>query len=158
MAPVKEVNFDRTFDAPLETVWKAWTNPEELKKWWGPENVSIPECTVDLRVGGQFYIVMEAGAAMGPYAGTRWPMKATYTVIEENARLNYDAQAWTEGMEATTTIDQVSELTLSEEGGKTKMHLKAAILKAGPDAGGAAEGMQQGYNQQFDKLTQYLAR
>jgi uncharacterized protein YndB with AHSA1/START domain len=158
MQPVKEVEFDRTFDAPLETVWKAWTDPELLKQWWGPDNTIIPECEVDLRVGGRFYIVMEASGGMGEYKGTRWPMEATYTMVEPNAKLNYDAKAWTEGMEATTQIEQVSELTLTDEGGKTKMHLKATINKAGPDAGGAAEGMQYGYNQQFDKLTAFLKK
>jgi uncharacterized protein YndB with AHSA1/START domain len=69
MEPIKEVVLERTYDASPETVWQAWTNPEMLKQWWGPDNVTIPECDVDLRVGGRFYIVMEAGAAMGPYQG-----------------------------------------------------------------------------------------
>ncbi len=73
MAPIKEVVFERTLDAPLETVWQAWTHPKMLKEWWGPNNVSIPECEVDLRVGGKIYIVMEAGEAMGSYKSDgRW--------------------------------------------------------------------------------------
>lgn len=157
MAPVKEVTFDRVVDAPLETVWKAWTDPEQLKAWWGPENTTIPECEVDLREGGRFYIVMEATEGMGEYKGTRWPMEATYTVVEPSTKLSYTAKAWTEGAEETTQIDQVSELVLSEENGKTRMQLKATINKTGPDAKMAAEGMQMGYNQQFDKLDQFLA-
>ncbi len=70
-------------------VWQAWTNPEKLKQWWGPDNVIIPECEVDLRVGGTFYIVMEAGEAMGPYKCTKWPMTATFTVVEPNMKLAY---------------------------------------------------------------------
>ncbi|HEX3568427.1 MAG TPA: SRPBCC domain-containing protein [Candidatus Saccharimonadales bacterium] len=158
MQPVKEVEFNRTFDAPVETVWKAWTDPEMLKAWWGPENTTIPECEVDVRVGGRFYIVMEATEGMGEYKGTRWPMEATYTVVEPNAKLSYTAKAWTEGAEATTQIDQVSEMVLTEEDGKTNMYLKATINKTGPDAGMAAEGMQMGYNQQFDKLVAFLAK
>jgi len=156
MAAIKEVEFERTYDAPIEKVWDAWTNPEILKKWWGPNDVSIPECEVDLRVGGKIYIVMEAGEAMGDIKGMRWPMEATFTVVEEPSKLVYEARAWTEGAEEATTIETVQELTLTEEGGKTKLYLKAAINKAGPGAGMAVEGMQYGYNQQFDKLDALL--
>lgn len=157
MDPVKEVTFERTYDAPVEKVWQAWTDPEILKKWWGPNDVTIPECEVDLRVGGKLRIVMEAGEAMGEYAGTLWPMEAIFTVVEAPSKLTYEAKAWTEGAEETTTIETVQELTLSEEDGKTKLYLKAAILKAGPDAGMAVQGMQYGYNQQLDKLAVYLS-
>ena len=42
MEPIKEVAFERTYDASHKTVWQAWTNPEMLKQWWGPNNVTIP--------------------------------------------------------------------------------------------------------------------
>src|SRR5665213_471962 len=134
MAPIKEVEFERVYDAPLQKVWQAWTDPERLKQWWGPDNVSIPECEVDLRVGGRIYIVMEAGEAMGPYKGTRWPMEGTYTIVEENSKLVTVAKAWTEGQEETTQIDQTTELTLEDDNGKTKIKVKASINKLGPDA------------------------
>jgi uncharacterized protein YndB with AHSA1/START domain len=158
MAPIKEVEFERTYDALLETVWQAWTNPEMLKAWWGPNDVTIPECEVDVRVGGRIYLVMEATEAMGEYKGTRWPMEGVYTVVEENSKLSYEAKAWTEGAEATTEIDQVSELVLTEENGKTKLKLKATINKIGSDAKMAVEGMKWGYEQQFDKLSKFLEK
>jgi uncharacterized protein YndB with AHSA1/START domain len=156
MTPIKEVEFERTYDAPLEKVWQAWTDPKLIKQWWGPNDVSIPECEVDLRVGGRIYIVMEAGEAMGPYKGTRWPMEGVFTTVEENSKLSYAVKAWTEGQEETTEIDQVSELTLVDDNGKTKLKLKATINKTGPNAKMAVEGMQQGYTQQFDKLENFL--
>lgn len=158
MAPIKEVAFERTYNAPIETVWQAWTDPEMLTAWWGPDNVSIPECEVDLRVGGKFYIVMEAGEAMGPYKGTRWPMDATFTVVEPNSKLTYTAKAWTEGDEEATLIDQVTELTLQEENGKTKLQLKATINSTGPKAGMAVQGMQMGFSQQLNKLGTFLGK
>lgn len=158
MEPIKEIELEKTYDAPLETVWQAWTNPELLKQWWGPKNVSIPECEVDLRVGGKFYIVMEAGEATGPYKGTLWPMQAEFTVVEPNSKLSYTGQAWTEGKKDETTIDQTTEITLSEENGKTKVNVKAAILKAGPGAGMAAEGMEYGFREQMEKLGGFLGR
>ena len=158
MKPLKEVSFERTYDTPVETVWRAWTDPEQLKQWWGPNDVTIPECEVDLRQGGRFYIVMQATEAMGEYAGTRWPMEATFTEVKENAKLAYEAKAWTEGHEDATMIEQVSTMTLSEEGGKTKLSLHAAIIKSGPNATDAIEGMKYGYGQQFDKLDKYLQK
>ena len=152
----KVVAFDRTYDASPEAVWRAWTEPARLKEWWGPEGVTIPECEVDLSLGGRFYIVMEAGEAMGPYKGTRWPMEATYTAIEPAAKLAYESKAWTEGDEEATRIEQSAELTLTEENGGTKMHLTITVTSIGPRAGAAIEGMQWGFNQQFDKLEKYL--
>ena len=156
MAPIKELIFERTFNAPLETVWQALTDPKMLKEWWGPNDVNIPECLVDLRVGGRVYIVMEAGEGMGPYEGTRWPMEGKYTSVEKNSRLAYEAKGWTEGQEDTTAIEQVTDMTLTEENGKTKMKLKATVNKLGSNAQMAIEGMEMGFNQQFDKLDKLL--
>jgi uncharacterized protein YndB with AHSA1/START domain len=156
MTPIKEIEFERIYDAPIDIVWKAWTDPDHLKQWWGPDNVSIPECEVDLRVGGRIYIVMEAGEAMGPYKGTRWPMEGKYTVVEKNSKLTYVVKAWTEGQDVTTEIDQITELMLFDENGKTKIRLKATINKTGSDAKMAVEGMKYGFEQQLDKLSKFL--
>jgi uncharacterized protein YndB with AHSA1/START domain len=156
MTPIKELTIERTYEAPINNVWKAWTEPERIKKWWGPDNVTIPECEVDLKVGGRIYIVMEAGEAMGPYKGTRWPMEGTFTEVEENSRLSYRVKAWTEGQEGTTEIDQVTAITMHEDDGKTIIKLKATINKTGPNAKTAVEGMEMGFNQQLDKLSNFL--
>ncbi|HET9721555.1 MAG TPA: SRPBCC domain-containing protein [Candidatus Saccharimonadales bacterium] len=156
MTPIKEVEFERTYDAPVEKVWQAWTDPEELKQWWGPDNVTIPECEVELEVGGRFYIVMQATEAMGEYAGTRWPLEGRITELEPNKKLVYSANAWTEGDIEGTTLDQVQEITFAEDNGKTKMKLKVTLNKIGPKAGMAVEGMKWGFTQQFDKLDKYL--
>ena len=153
----KEITIVKVYDAPLERVWQAWTDPKELMQWWGPDNVTIPECEVDLKVGGKFYIVMEAGGAMGPYKGTKWPMLAQFTAIEPNSKISYSAQAWTEGMKEDTLIDQTTEIVMTEEGGKTKVEIKAAILKTGPKAGMAVQGMEAGFTQQLEKLTTFLS-
>ncbi len=157
MKPIKEVVLERSYDASPETVWKAWTHPEMLKQWWGPKNVTIPECEVDLKVGGKFYIVMEAGEAMGPYKGTKWPMTAEFREVAPNAKLSYEAQAWTEGDKDATTIDQTTEITFTPENGKTKVTVKAAIHKTGPKAGMAVEGMQYGFTEQLEKLNDFLS-
>jgi uncharacterized protein YndB with AHSA1/START domain len=167
MEPVKELVIEKTYDASPETIWQAWTEPARLKQWWGPDNVTIPECEVDLRIGGKFYIVMEAGAAMGPYQGTKWPMLAEYTEVIPNSKLSYTAQAWTEGIKEDTLIDQTTEMTLTKENNppsrkatdgqsKTKLKIRAAIYKTGHGAGMAVQGMQAGFTQQLEKLNDFL--
>ena len=44
----------RAFDAPRELVWKAWTDPEQVKRWWGPKDFTAPFCKIDLRVRGKY--------------------------------------------------------------------------------------------------------
>jgi len=49
-----EFVISRVFDAPRDLVWKAWTEPERLLKWWGPRDFEILSADVDLRIGGIF--------------------------------------------------------------------------------------------------------
>jgi uncharacterized protein YndB with AHSA1/START domain len=151
-----ELIIERVMNAPRELVWKAWTDPEMIKEWWGPNNVTIPECEVDLRVGGKIYIVMEAGEGMGQYQGTKWPMLGEYTVVEPNSNFSYKVKAWTEGQKEQTMIDQTTELALSEENGKTNLKIKAVVHSAGPAAEMAVQGMQAGFIQQLAKLDIFL--
>src|SRR3954465_11543286 len=109
-----EAQFERILDAPKEQVWKVWTDPKLVAKWWGPNGVTIPECEIDARVGGKIYIVMLAGEAMGPYKGTRWPMKGVFTAVERFSRLTYEAHAWTEGQEAQTQIEQITDISFED--------------------------------------------
>lgn len=154
----KKLNLERTYRAPVDTAWRAWTDPEMLRQWWGPEKTVVPECRVDLRVGGEIYIVMEAGAEMGKYQGTRWPMQGTFTRVEENSGLTYDARSWTVGEEEGTTIHHTNDVALTEVDGTTTVRLNVTISKIGPKAKLAAFGMKWGYKAQLDKLDKLLAQ
>lgn len=154
----KGFTFERTYPAPIGTVWQAWTQPAMLRQWWGPEHTTVPECEVDLRIGGRIHIVMEAGEGMGKYQGTRWPMDGTFSVIGEHLRLAYEAQSWTEGEEDTSTIDHSNDISFSDAHGGTVVNLRVSITNVGPGAKMAAFGMKWGYKAQLDKLEQYLAR
>jgi len=158
MEPVKEVVIEKVYDVSPEIVWQAWTEPDKVKQWWGPKNVTIPECEIDLRVGGKIYIVMEAGEEMGDHKGIKWPMLGKFTVVEENSKLFYDAEAWTEGAKDESTINQTTEMTLIKEGEKTKVKIKAVVHKTGPAAKMAVEGMQYGFTQQLDKLADFVVK
>ena len=49
---------ERTIEAPIDLVWKAWTDPDHLKKWWAPKPYETIECEIDLRPGGTFHTRM----------------------------------------------------------------------------------------------------
>ena len=86
-SPVSETTFHlkRTFAAPREKVFRAWTDPEELKKWWGPEGYATPSAQVDLRVGGRYRLGMkklpdgEVFYLSGTYREVRPLEKLVYT-------------------------------------------------------------------------------
>ncbi len=54
----KGIVIERVFDAPRELVWKAWTDEEMAKKWWGPKDFTAPSIKIDLRVGGKYIFCM----------------------------------------------------------------------------------------------------
>ncbi len=153
----KVLAFERRYEAPVGVVWEAWTRPEALAAWWGPEHTTVPECEIDLRVGGRIYVVTEAGPGMGKYEGTRWPMEGTFSTVETNARLGWDARSWTEGDEATTTIVHANDLSLEEVDGMTTVRLDISITDIGSGAKLAAFGMKYGYRQYLDKLGVHLS-
>jgi uncharacterized protein YndB with AHSA1/START domain len=50
----------RIIDAPIELVWKAWTEPEHVMRWWGPQFYTSPWCKIDFREGGIYIFAMQA--------------------------------------------------------------------------------------------------
>jgi len=55
---LENLEITRIFDAPRELVWKAWTDPEIVMQWWGPDGFTSPACKIDFRVGGQYLYCM----------------------------------------------------------------------------------------------------
>ena len=60
------VEIERVFNAPVDKVWKYWTKPQLVKKWWGPEGFTAPSVRINLRVGGKYVFAMH-----GP-KGSEW--------------------------------------------------------------------------------------
>lgn len=50
----------RIFQAPSDLVWKAWTEPQRVMRWWGPKDFDSPSCTIDFRVGGKYLFCMRS--------------------------------------------------------------------------------------------------
>lgn len=61
----EELVIRRIFDAPLDLVWKSWTDPALVARWWGPKYYVSPSCKIDLRVGGKYNFCMRAPAEQG---------------------------------------------------------------------------------------------
>ena len=149
----KEVSFTRTFDAPRELVWKAWTDASLVKQWWGPNGVFIPECEIDPKAGGLMYLVMEAGEELGAAKGMRWPMKGQFTEVTEPEKIVFTANAI---MNDKPVLEHTTTVTLVEKNGKTEMTVDIVVTKAMPGSEQAIAGMQQGWNQQLDKLVMFV--
>ena len=76
----------RVFDAPVEQVWKAWSDSDEVKKWWGPTGFTCPVAEMDFREGGTSLVCMRAPKE---YGGQDLYSTWTYTKIVPNERIEY---------------------------------------------------------------------
>jgi uncharacterized protein YndB with AHSA1/START domain len=139
----QEVVITRTFDAPREQVFRAWTDPDEVAAWYGPEHFDTPRerVHIDLRVGGRYELTMvrrEGGAefAIG------------YEIVElaepELIVLRSDPMPEVGVHEPTIT-----RVELHDDGGRTRM-----ILTDGPHA--ESRGAEAGWHAAFDKLEALL--
>lgn len=86
--PAHDLYFERIVEVPKELVWKAWTTPEQLMKWFTPAPWKTVECEIDLRPGGAFRTVMESPE------GQRFPNAGCYLEVVPNAKL-----VWTNALE-----------------------------------------------------------
>jgi uncharacterized protein YndB with AHSA1/START domain len=132
---IRQLNIVREINAPREQVYKAWTDPELLKQWWGPNGVTNPVCELDLRPGGSINIVMLAGSELGD--------------LIPPSKLVYSSSAVLDGK---PILDTTNTLTLEDHDGKTKMTLNITVTRTAPEAEGPLSGMEVGWNQSLDKL------
>lgn len=82
----QDLVFTRVFDAPVERVWQAWTEPEQVMKWWGPDGFTCPLAKMDVREGGKSLVCMRAPKEFG---GRDMYSTWTYTRIMPMRRIDY---------------------------------------------------------------------
>ena len=81
-----EVVVVRELDAPPDQAWRAWSDPEQIRQWWGPIGFTCTRADVDFRVGGSTLVTMQAPAEYGGFSmHNRW----TYTAITEPSRIEF---------------------------------------------------------------------
>lgn len=142
-----ELTFDRTYAAPRRLVWDAWTDPDQIARWWGPAGVTTPRESVvlDLRPGGRFEFVMVDDAT-----GTRFPNGGTLREVDPPARLVWDDDGFPDGSGRGTATVTFTEL--GPDSTRLQVHLVADFDDT------VRAGAEQGWGSQLDKLTQLLAR
>lgn len=150
-----ELILERTFDAPREMVFKAWTDPEMVAQWWGPKGVTNPTCEWDARPDGNIHIVMLAGEELGQLKGQEWPMTGKFKEVDAPFKLVFGANALQNGK---VILEHLTTVTLHEIDGKTKMTVHIQVTKTTPEAEGPLKGMEIGWNQQLDKLVDFVTK
>lgn len=142
-----QITVTRLFDAPRELVFKAWTDPDQLARWFGPAGLETPResIEVDLRVGGRFNLCMvERSSGREHRLGYE-----IVELVEPELLVLRHAPMPEVGLDNPT----VTRIELQDEDGKTRM-----TLTDGPypqEGGGGAEG---GWKTAFDKLAGLLER
>lgn len=157
---------ERVFDAPRELVWKAWTDPEMIKKWWGPEGFTAPSIKIDFREGGKYIYAMQ-----GP-KGSEWD-RVMYSsgvfkeIIPHEKIVSTDyfsdengnkIKPSDEGQDENFPTEMSVTITFDErEDGKTKLTIfypkveneaqYEAMLKS---------GMKEGWSSSLDKMEKAL--
>jgi len=154
----QELIITRIFDAPRELVWKAWTDPERVKRWWGPKNFTAPVSKIDLRVGGTYLNCMRS-----PEGKDYWSTGVYREIVEPSLLVCTDSFADEKGkvvpashygMEGDWPLELRISVTFEETGDKTTMTLR----HEGIPAGQMSELTETGWNESFDKLAEYLAK
>lgn len=146
----KIVTFTRLLDAPPAIVFPLWIEARHLSKWFAPRHFTVPECTLDARVGGEVRLTMRAPD------GTDYPMKSVFEQLIPNALIvtrnwaGFDA-------EGKPGFETVQTYTFTAEGDKTRLDVKAEVIWMEPHMAPAIAGMEPGWNQTLDKLEEVVA-
>lgn len=144
----------RDFQAPVDRIWKAWTDAEEMKKWWGPENFTTPVASIDLKEGGKYLYCMRS-----PEGKDFW-VTGVYREIVPNRKLvftdnfaNADGNIVPPseyGMTGDWSDEMLVTVTFEETDGKTRM----TLVHEGLPEGEIKEMTGSGWSTSFDKLAE----
>ncbi|MEA2938406.1 MAG: hypothetical protein QOC56_1910 [Alphaproteobacteria bacterium] len=153
----------RVFDAPRDLVWKAFTDPERMKEWWGPKGFSVIASKMDLRPGGTYHYGMKApdGAAIwGKFVFRE--IVAPERMVFINSFSDEAGGLTRHPMSPTWPLEMLSTFTFEDVGGKTKVTIRWAPHNASEeerktfDAG--HDSMRQGWGGTMEQLQTYLAK
>ncbi len=157
----KELEIIRIFDAPVEKVWKAWSDAVEFRKWWGPKGFIAPFSKIDFCVGGKYLSCMQSELKEFSYGKKFWntgtfkeivPMKKivyTDSFCDSNGK---KVPASTYGLEGDFPEVLTVTVLFEEQNGKTKM----TLTHVGLPKGKMSEMTGQGWNESFDKMVESL--
>jgi uncharacterized protein YndB with AHSA1/START domain len=142
-----EIAMTRTFDAPREAVFAAWTRTEHVPHWLlGPDGWTMPVCEIDLRPGGEWRFVWRRDD------GTEMAMRGVYREIRP-PELLVSTESW-----GGDWPDTLNTLTLSEEDGRTTITQSVRYPTQQARDAALQTGMEAGVERSFDRLAEYLRR
>ncbi len=137
-----EIVITREFDAPIGLVFDVLTKPEHVRKWFPPFACEMKECSIDLRVGGNYHQVFVTED------GTECSFRGTYLEVEPPTRT---VETWL--FEGWPDAEAVESVDLHETDGVTKLTMKLAFRDK---AGRAHMTKSDGQQDSFDKMEDYL--
>jgi uncharacterized protein YndB with AHSA1/START domain len=143
----KDIKIMRVYDAPVEAVWDAWTDPEQVAQWWGPRGFTLTTHSKDLRPGGHWTYTMH-----GP-DGADYPNSTLYHEVEKYKKLVYDHGA----NDDRPALFRVTAL-FAETGGKTTLDMTMTLPT--PEAADETRKFIKaaGGNSTWDRLAEYLEK
>jgi uncharacterized protein YndB with AHSA1/START domain len=152
----REIAITRTFDAPREAVFRAWTDPEQLMHWAAPRGCTVEFRTLELREGGEFHSHMRspnghACRCKGVYRELVAPERIvlTTTVADEKGAATDPAEA---GMDRQWPRETTVTVMLAEVGGGTQLTLRQTVEESIAERTGALACWQE----MFDRLAEEL--
>ena len=140
----RQILITREFDAPKHLVYKAWTTPELVRRWWNANRGEVTVCEIDLRVGGKWRYVMVA------HGGMEVGFHGEYLEIVPDERI-----VSTEAFEGMPDLDpSVNTLTLTEVDGRTTMSILVEHTSTEARDGQINSGMEAGLQDALALLEQ----
>ena len=136
-----EIVMERVFNAPRELVFKAYTDPDLIPRWWGPRRYTTRVDQLDLRVGGKWRFVQHDAA------GNEYAFNGTYREVVPPGRLSYTFEF--EGMPGHIMVETV---TFEEQDGRTKVTVSGFFESAADRDGMLQSGMEEGANESNERL------
>lgn len=145
--PSNVISITRLYDAPLASVWEAWTRPEEVAQWWGPRGFTLTTHSHDLRTSGQWHYTMH-----GP-DGTDYENTTQFLEMIPMQRMVYDHG----GHKDRPPLFRVTAL-FTEADGRTQLEMSMAF--ATPEIAVEMRGFirKAGGEGTWDRLAEYLAK
>jgi len=154
IAPERTLVTTRVFDAPRESVYKAWTDPKQLANWFPPEGFSSPRCEIDPRPGGVFRVDMQ-GPQTPPFDGKVFPGPGRFVEVVPNERLVFTMTPEFDGQPLPTVTTTV---TFEDVAGKrTRCTVAQSLETVEAFQQMAKQGMAEGIAQSLGKLAGVLS-
>ncbi len=134
----------RRFDVPREAVFAAWTEPEQMVKWWGPDGCAAPICELDLRPGGAWRTCILSSDGKEHFVG------GVYTVIDPPEKLTF---TWAWETDGVPGHEMIVALEFHDRGGATELVLTQSRFESAK----SRDEHEKGWSSSLDCLHRTLS-